>query len=178
MLNRPGRSEIPGMLAFPRGDPVFRPAQFLYHLSLAILVGGSLVLGTAVAPALFVSSRSPVDAGTLFGSVLVRFDGLAIFSVIVLVITSALKAVGFEVTGAPDVRLVLRWVALVALAIATLYSSAWANPVARQIRAATAGFDEQPQSSPARKEFARLHQRSRRAMSVAVVFGLLALFLG
>jgi len=89
-----------------------------------------------------------------------------------------LKAVGFEVTGAPDVRLVLRWVALGALAIATLYSSAWANPVARQIRAATSGFDEQPQSSPARTEFARLHQRSRRAMSVAVVFGLLALFLG
>jgi len=152
--------------------------QFLYHLSLAILVGGSLVLGTAVAPALFVSSRSRADAGTLFGSVLARFDGLAIFSVIALVITSVLKAVGFEVTGAPDVRLVLRWVALGALAIATLYSSAWANPVARQIRAATAGFDEQPQSSPARTEFARLHQRSRRAMSVAVVFGLLALFLG
>ena len=151
--------------------------QFLYHLSLAILVGGSLVLGTAVAPALF-ASRSRADAGTLFGSVLARFDGLAIFSVIALVITSVLKAVGFEVTGAPDVRLVLRWVALGALAIATLYSSAWANPVARQIRAATAGFEEQPQSSPARAEFARLHQRSRRAMSVAVVFGLLALFLG
>ena len=151
--------------------------QFLYHLSLAILVGGSLVLGTAVAPALF-ASRSRADAGTLFGSVLARFDGLAIFSVIALVITSVLKAVGFEVTGAPDVRLVLRWVALGGLAIATLYSSAWANPVARQIRAATAGFDEQPQSSPARTEFARLHQRSRRAMSVAVVFGLLALFLG
>ena len=151
--------------------------QFLYHLSLAILVGGSLVLGTAVAPALF-ASRSRADAGTLFGCVLARFDGLAIFSVIALVITSVLKAVGFEVTGAPDVRLVLRWVALGALAIATLYSSAWANPVARQIRAATSGFDEQPQSSPARTEFARLHQRSRRAMSVAVVFGLLALFLG
>jgi uncharacterized membrane protein len=149
--------------------------QFLYHLALAILVGGSLVLGTAVAPVLFASSR---NAGTLFGSVLARFDGLAIFSVIVLTITSVFKALGFEVIGVPDMRLVLRWFALAALSVATLYSSAWANPVARQIRAATAGFDEQPQSSPARTEFARLHQRSRRAMSVAVVFGLLALFLG
>jgi len=152
--------------------------QFLYHLSLAILVGGSLVLGTAVAPALFTSARSRADAGTLFGRVLARFDGLAIFSVIVLAITSALKAVGFEVTGTPDVRLVLRWIALAVLGVATLYSSAWANPVARQIRAATAGFDEQPPSSPARAEFARLHDRSRGAMSVAVLFGLLALFLG
>ncbi|HYU83118.1 MAG TPA: DUF4149 domain-containing protein [Candidatus Polarisedimenticolia bacterium] len=152
--------------------------QFLYHLALAILVGGSLVLGTAVAPALFASSRSRADAGTLFGSVLARFDGLAIFSVIVLTITSVLKALAFEVTGAPDVRLIVRWVALAALALATLYSSAWANPVARQIRAATPGFDEQPLNSPMRIEFAKLHQRSRRAMSVAVVFGLLALFLG
>ena len=152
--------------------------QFLYHLALAILVGGSLVLGTAVAPALFAVARSRTEAGTLFGSILARFDGLAVFSVIVLAITSVLKAVAYEVTGAPDVRLVVRWIALGALAVATLYSSAWANPVARQIRSATAGFDEQPQSSPARVEFARLHQRSRRAMSVAVVFGLVALFLG
>jgi uncharacterized membrane protein len=152
--------------------------QFLYHLALAILVGGSLVLGSAVAPALFASSRSRADAGTLFGSVLARFDGLAIFSVIVLAITTVLKALGFEVTGTPDARLVVRWVALLVLALATLYSCAWANPVARQIRAATPGFDEQPQNSPVRVEFAKLHQRSRRAMSVAVVFGLLALFLG
>ena len=152
--------------------------QFLYHLALAILVGESLVLGTAVAPALFTSSGSRSDAGTLFGNVLARFDGLAIFSVVVLTITSVLKALGFEVTGAPDTRLVLRWVALAVLSFATLYSSAWANPVARQIRAATPGFDEQPQNSPLRVEFARLHQRSRRAMSVAVVSGLLALFLG
>jgi uncharacterized membrane protein len=152
--------------------------QFLYHLSLAILVGGSLVLGTAVAPALFAGARSRAEAGTLFGGVLGRFDGLAVFSVVVLVITSVLKAVSFEVTGTPETRLLLRWVALAVLGLATLYSSAWANPVARQIRGATAGFDEQPPSSPARVEFARLHERSRRAMSVAVVFGLLALFLG
>ena len=152
--------------------------QFLYHLALAILIGGSLVLGTAVAPALFASARSRSDAGMLFGNVLARFDGLAIFSVIVLTVTTVLKALGFEVTGAPEMRLVIRWVALAVLALAVLYSSGWANPVARQIRAATPGFDEQPQSSPMRIEFAKLHQRSRRAMSVAVVFGLLALFLG
>jgi len=178
MLNRLGRSEIPDMLGLPVETLSFDLLQFLYHLALTVLVGGSLVLGTAVAPALFASARSRADAGTLFGSILARFDGLAIFSVVVLVITSVFKAIGFEVTGTPDLRLVLRWVALAALAIATLYSSAWANPVARQIQSAMPGFDEQPPSSPARMEFARLHRRSRRAMSVAVIFGLLALFLG
>jgi uncharacterized membrane protein len=152
--------------------------QFLYHLALAILVGGSLVLGTAVAPALFASARSRTDAGTLFGDVLARFDGLAIFSVVVVFVTSLLKAFAFEVTGALEPRLVVRWVALTLLAVATLFSSGYANPVARAIRAQTPGFADQPPGSPARAEFTRLHERSRRAMSVGVIFGLVALFLG
>jgi Domain of unknown function (DUF4149) len=150
--------------------------QFLYHLALAVLVGGTLVLGTAVAPALFRTARSRSEAGTLFGAVLARFDGYAILALVVLVVTSALKS-SFEVTGTPEPRLVARWVILVLLALATLYSSAWANPVARSIRSATAGFDDLPPGAPARIEFARMHERSRRAMSVAAVLGLLALFL-
>ena len=151
--------------------------QFLYHLALAILVGGPLVLGTAVAPALFASARSRAEAGTLFGNVLARFDGLAIFSVIVVTVTSLLKALAFEVTAGPEPRLIVRWIALALLAAVTLYSSGYANPVARAIRTQTPGFDEQPPGSPARAEFTRLHERSRRAMSVAVIVGLFALFL-
>ncbi|HEV8536937.1 MAG TPA: DUF4149 domain-containing protein [Candidatus Limnocylindria bacterium] len=151
--------------------------QFLYHLALAILVGGSLVLGTVVAPAVFASGRSRAEAGALFGGILARFDGLAIFCVIVIAVTSVLKALSFEVTGSPDQRLILRWVVLAVLGIATLYSSAWANPVARAIRSQTPGFDDQQPGSPARAEFARLHERSRRAMSVVAVAGLIAIFL-
>jgi uncharacterized membrane protein len=151
--------------------------RFLYHLALAILVGGSLTLGTTVAPVLFGMARSRAEAGTIFGSVLARFDGFAIFAVVVLAVTSVLMAVSFEITGTPEPRLVARWAVLLVLALATLYSSAWAHPVARQIRAATPGFDEMPQSSPARAEFARLHERSRRAMNVSVLAGLVALFL-
>jgi hypothetical protein len=159
--------------------------QFLYHLALAVLVGGALVLGTAVAPALFgpggSAPREPptvtrTQAGKLFGAVLARFDGYAILALVVLVLTSALKS-SFEVTGTPEPRLIARWVVLVLLVVVTLYSSAWANPVARSIRSATTGFDDLPAAAPARVEFARLHERSRRAMSVAAVLGLLALFL-
>ena len=151
--------------------------QFLYHFALAVLVGGALVLGTAVAPALFRSSRSRSEAGKAFGEVLARFDGLAVFAVFLLVLTTVLKATGFEVTGTPEPRLIARWALLAVLAIATLYSSGWANPVARSIRAQTAAFDDLPQGAPVRAEFARLHERSRRAMSVAVFAGLIALFL-
>jgi len=151
--------------------------QFLYHFAVAVLVGGALVLGTAVAPALFRSSRSRAEAGTRFGEVLARFDGLAVFAVVLLVLTTVLKATSFEVTVAPEPRLVARWIFLAVLALATLYSSGWANPVARSIRSQTAAFDDLPQGTPARVEFARLHERSRRAMTVAVFAGLIALFL-
>ena len=90
--------------------------QFLYHLALAVLVGGTLVLGTAVAPALFRTVRSRSEAGTLFGAVLARFDGYAILALVVLVVTSALKS-SFEVTGTPEPRLVARWVILVLLGV-------------------------------------------------------------
>jgi len=147
------------MLGIPVETLYFDVLQFLYHLALAILVGGALVLGTSVAPALFATARSRADAGTLFAGVLARFDGYAVLAVLVLAATSLLKATAFEVTGSPEPRLVARWAALALLG------------------AATAGFDDLPQAAAARAEFARLHERSRRAMSVAVIAGLVALFL-
>ncbi|TMF67964.1 MAG: hypothetical protein E6I20_00935 [Chloroflexi bacterium] len=164
----------------------FDVLQFIYHLALAVLVGGAFALGAAAAPAIFgpggSAAREPpvltrAQAGTIFGAALARFDGLAILAVIAIALTTILKATAFEVTGVPDPRLIVRWAALVLLALATLYSSAWANPVARSIRASTPGFDDLPANSPARLEFATLHARSRRAMSVGVLVGLVAIFL-
>jgi uncharacterized membrane protein len=108
----------------------FDTLQFLYHLALAILVGGAAVLGLAAAPAIFASVRSRGEAGAIFGAILGRYDGLAILCVILIVVTSALKAAAFEVVGLPETRLIFRWVALLVLCGATLYASAWANPVA------------------------------------------------
>ena len=154
----------------------FDTIQFLYHLALAILVGGGLVLGAAVAPAIFRMVRSRGEAGTIFGAVLAGWDGLAILCVITLVITSALKA-GFEITGAPEGRLIARWVALAVLAATVLYSSGYANPVARSLRAQSSAWDDLPESAPLRREFAALHARSSRAMRVAILAGLVALAL-
>jgi uncharacterized membrane protein len=155
----------------------FDTLQFVYHLALAILVGGALVLGVAAAPAIFVSVRSRGEAGAIFGAILGRYDGLAILSVVLIVVTSVLKATAFEVTGAPETRLIARWLALLVLCGATLYSSAWTNPVARSIRAQTPGWDDLRDDAPTRREFASLHRSSRRAMSVAILAGIVAVFL-
>ncbi len=155
----------------------FDTLQFVYHLALAVLVGGAVVLGAAAAPAIFSSVRSRGEAGTIFGAVLGRYDGLAITCVVLIVVTSVLKATAFEVTGVPETRLVLRWLALLVLCGATLYASAWAHPLARTIRAQTRDWDDLGEDAPMRREFQSLHRSSRRAMTVGTLAGIVALFL-
>ncbi|HEX9268316.1 MAG TPA: DUF4149 domain-containing protein [Candidatus Limnocylindria bacterium] len=154
----------------------FDVLQFLYHLALAVIVGGGLVLGSAAAPAIFRTARSRSEAGTIFGGVLGRFDQLAILALVVLVVTSVLKVIAFEDTSLGP-RLYLRWAALLVVAGAVLFASAWSNPVARSIRASTPDFDELREDHAARREFRKLHASSTRAMSVAIAAGTVALFL-
>jgi len=155
----------------------FDVLQFVYHLALAILVGGALVLGGAAAPAIFAAVRSRGEAGAIFGAVLGRYDGLAILCVVLIVVTSILKAGAFEVTGSPETRLMLRWLALLVLCGATIYASAWASPVARSVRSQTPGWDDLRDDAPLRREFQSLHRSARRAMTIAVVAGIIAMFL-
>ncbi len=144
--------------------------HFLYALSLALLVGGGIALGSATAPALFqVLERA--QAGTTFGAILARWDAVAILASIVLVVTTGTRAAVFEDA------LAARFVAVVVVLVATLYSSAWANPIARALRKQIRGFDDLPPSAPERREFARYQARSRAATSVAILASLVALWL-
>jgi uncharacterized membrane protein len=154
----------------------FDVLQFFYLLALALIVGGAIVLGSAVAPAVFRSARTRGEGGLLFGAILARYDQLATYALFILVVTAVLRFIGFEETAIGP-RLIARWIALAVLALAILYGSAWSNPVARTLRAQTKDFDELPENHPVRVEFAKLHRSSRRAMRVAVLSGLAALFL-
>jgi hypothetical protein len=154
----------------------FDVLQVLDHLALALVVGGAIVLGSAVAPAIFKSARTRGEGGLLFGAILARYDQLAVFSVFTIVLTSVLRFFGFE-DIALGPRLYARWIALAILAAAVLYGSAWSNPLARTLREQTKNFDELPDNNPVRVEFSKLHRSSSRAMRVAVLAGLAALFL-
>ena len=147
--------------------------HFLYFLSLAVIVGGGLALGGAAAPTLF-RELDRIRAGSVFGAILERWDSAAIPAAILLVLSSLLKFFNFE-TGEP--RLALRYAAVGLVALATLYAAAWANPLARGLRAQTPHFDDLPANAAPRVEFARYHARSRRAMTIALLAGLVALYL-
>ncbi len=154
----------------------FDVLQFFYHLALALIVGGAIVLGSAVAPAVFRGARSRGEGGLLFGAILARFDQLAVLALFVIVGTTILKFIGFEETAVGS-ALIARWIALAILAAAILYGSAYADPVARSLRDQTKDFDDLPENSPVRIEFAKLHRSSTRAMRIALLGGLAALFL-
>ena len=132
----------------------FDSLQFFYHAALAVLVGGAIVL------------RGPAR----------RYDQLAGLALFVLIVTSVLKFFAFEDADVAP-RLVARWIALAIMAVSTLYASAWAGSVARTFRAQVPDFDELPESSAARREYAGLARSAARAMRVIVISGLVALFL-
>ena len=146
-----------------------------YHLGLAVIVGGGLALGAFAAPAIFRTLRSRSEAGTVFGAVLERFDGAAIIALVLVGLTTVLRA-GAVDEDPRDLRILARWIALALMGAATLYASAWASPVARAIRRQTPGFDDLPESDLRRREFRSLHRRSTRAFTIAVVLGVVALF--
>jgi len=146
-----------------------------YHFGLAVIVGGGFALGALAPPAIFKTMRSRSEAGTVFGAVLERYDGVAILALVLIALTTILRA-GAADEDPRDLRIVTRWVALALMGAATLYASAWASPVARAIRKQTPEFDDLPESDVRRREFRSLHERSRRAFSFAVLLGLVALY--
>ena len=132
----------------------FDSLQFLYHAALAVLVGGAIVLG------------GPTR----------RYEQLAGLALFVLIVTNVLKFFAFEDADLGP-RVVARWIALAIMAASTLYASAWAGSVARTFRAQVPDFDDLPESSAARRQYAGLARSAARAMRVIVISGLVALFL-
>ena len=83
--------------------------NFLYHLGLALWIGGAVVLGALVAPALF-RALPRSDAGNIFGPTLRRFSRLRVVAIGLVVIGAAVK---YAVWGrhAKSPWIAIRWAA-------------------------------------------------------------------
>ena len=134
--------------------------NFLYHLGLALWIGGAVVLGALVAPALF-RALPRSDAGNIFGPTLRRFSRLRVVAVGLVVIGAAVKYAVWE-RHAASPWIAIRWTAIALLALDVAYDIGYLEPALQRARGDTAAFG-------------RLHKRSEMLMKSALVVALVAL---
>ena len=146
--------------------------NLVYHLGLAIWIGGSIVLGALVAPALFGALPRP-QAGGIFGPALRKFARLRLGALIATIVAAGVKHVLWE--GTATVWISLRWAALGALAAAVLYELAYLEPrlEARRVHLTP----DMGEDHPERQAFNVLHKRAESLMKASLVAAVAAMLL-
>lgn len=134
-----------------------------YHLGLALWIGGAVVLGALVAPALF-RALPRQEAGGIFGPILRRFARLRLGAIVVVILAAAFKHFAWE-THAATVWILIRWIAIAFMAAAVLYEIYYLE-----------GALEARRSDPA--AFQPLHRRSENLMKLSLLAAVVAAFLG
>jgi len=134
--------------------------NFLFHLGLAVWIGGAVVLGALVAPALF-RALPRSDAGNIFGPTLRRFSRLRVAAVGLVVFAAAVKYLTWERHAATP-WIAIRWAAIAFLAFDVAYEIGYLEPALERARGDT-------------DVFGRLHKRSEMLMKAALVAACLAL---
>ena len=133
----------------------------LYHLGLALWIGGAVALGALAAPVLF-GALPRQQAGAIFGPTLRRFAKLRLAAVALMIAGAGAKSIIFE-RFAHSPWIALRWLLIAILAVTVVYEIAVLHPAMERLR-----------GDPA---FARLHKRSEALMKGSLIVAVAALFL-
>jgi uncharacterized membrane protein len=133
----------------------------LYHLGLALWIGGAVALGALAAPVLF-GALPRQQAGSIFGPTLRRFAKLRLAAVVLMIVGAGAKYAIFE-TFARTPWIAIRWLLIATLACVVVYELAVLHPAMERLR-----------GDPA---FARLHKRSEALMKGSLIVAVVALFL-
>lgn len=144
----------------------------VYTISLAVTIGGILVLGAIVAPALFRKLDRPV-AGEVFGAILGRFARVRMIALAATLIAAAIKfGVWEQAMSAPRYGswIILRWLALALMATMLLYETARLHPEMERRRSGLADGAEDPR-------FRQLHRRAEALVRVTLIASVVALIL-
>lgn len=145
----------------------------LYHLGLALWIGGAVALGALAAPVLFRALPRP-QAGAIFGPTLRRFARLRVVALLLIVAGAGAKFLFYE-GHAATVWLVLRWAAIAFLALDLVYELGYQERAMERLRSQfTPAMAE---NDPRRLAFGRLHKRAEALMRGSLAAALLALVL-
>ena len=146
--------------------------NLFYHLGLAVWIGGAIVLGALVAPALF-RSLPRQQAGGIFGPLLRRFARLRVAALLVTLAAAAVKHAVWE-SGAL-LWIGVRWGALLFMAATLVYEIGWLE---RALEARRAHLTpDMPDTDPQRRAFNTLHKRAEALMKASLLAALLAMLL-
>lgn len=146
--------------------------NLFYHLGLAIWIGGTVVLGALVAPALF-RALPRHQAGGIFGPALRRFARVRVFALLVVITAAAVKHFAWE-SGA-TLWIGVRWAALFVMAATLVYEIAYLERAleARRVHLTP----EMPEDDPRRRDFNSLHKRAELLLKTSVFAALAAMLL-
>jgi len=133
----------------------------LYHLGLALWIGGAVALGALAAPVLF-GALPRQQAGSIFGPTLRRFAKLRLAAVVLMIVGAGVKYFVFE-RFAHSPWIAVRWILIAILAATVVYEIAVLHPAMERLR-----------GDPA---FGRLHKRSEGLMKMSLIVAVAALFL-
>ncbi len=142
-----------------------RWAQAIFVTALGVWVGGMAVLGFIVAPAVFRTVPSRLQAGTIFGTILDRFGSMQIGLGALCLLMLALLRLGTALT---DRAAVIRLGGILLMLGLVIHSHHHLAPEIVRERESIVNFDSIPAGTPQKAGFDRLHRLSVR-LSVATL---------
>jgi uncharacterized membrane protein len=151
---------------------MIRVASAVFLSALGLWVGGMATLGFVVAPILFQSVHSRLEAGTIFGRILGVFGWLEIGLALVCLVALVLLRWGRGLGG----RGAALRIGSVAIMLAlVLVSQFYLSPQIVAERERIAGFDALPSGTPQKARFDRLHRLSVQLAGATLILGLVVL---
>jgi len=153
-------------------DALVQTARFLYYFPLALWIGATVGVAFVALPAVFRAAEPRAAAGPIAELALVRLDRLKIALALPFLASSTYRLLAWE--NASMSGPVLRYGAGAAMVAIDLAGALLVMPKLRALRPAAAASAA---GSPERAAFDRLHARSVRLTSAALLAGALAIFL-
>ena len=161
----------------------FLTVNFVYHLALAVWIGGNVMLFLS-APVIFGRVPSRSAAGEIVWTILGRFDAVKAVCAAALLTAVALRRRWFETTQG---RIAWRWDdtytwqairngAVLALVALLIVNALVLSPMIHRIRDQAGDITSLPEGDPMRARFGMLHGLSMLCSLLEVVAGLAAMF--
>ncbi|HXI12778.1 MAG TPA: DUF4149 domain-containing protein [Thermoanaerobaculia bacterium] len=151
---------------------IYLAVAFLYNFGLAVWIGGTLILGALVAPALFRKMERP-EAGALFGAILRKFSRVRLVCLAAVIVGAACKHLIWETHiggSASPPWIAIRWAAIAVMAAGVSYEVLFLE---RAIEEARNG----EQRAGSNDRFKTLHRRAEGLVKLELLAAAVALLL-